>query len=551
MFTHQELERVVNHKCEREELNFFTWCRTHSRHQSPRQSDTGDSKPPESGFSDSSVSPDEAVPPPICRTREPTDNTSSESVPPVPQTAPPALPPEVDELGIPTNAAPAKPITDFNWGTFFTSINHLRILQKLLKAKPHRQLLMVQSKYSLTLKKNLKVPQDLIRLYTLKIIKGQVPYCHRKWRQGNMRIITAIYLHVKPSLREDWLAGLDLEQEVYEALPMEQALRAMTNWWHSKTYPEQMGIPAAASSGPELMSEYMKRLNAVAEEKDAQMVDEILGPADEDIVSKEATEANLDAEAPPAAEMQPPISSAPESTREPNVEAIAEATASPRPAVPGISPTFDIDYDPFISTGNGDKTTNGDPTNDGLSAFISSAGRTRSRPSSRASSRQGSRRPSLKETLLGDPGPDNDFFLRELEKMDLSGRLSSASSSEVDAADISERNAEVERANAQAAMSNGVVSATPLNADGSADPRPAGSGGANEIMESAGANGSMINGNVVGNPSAPAPAAAPILPSTTYEKNSPITRQPDQFADTNGVNSVADEDGFWESADAG
>ena len=170
---------------------------------------------------------------------------------PMPETAPPA---EIDELGYSTTEAgtggiaPA-PITNFSWRAFFSAINHLRILQKIVKNKPHRQLLMVQYKYSNILKKSLKVPQPDVRLYTLKIIKGQVPYCHRKWRQSNMRIITAIYLHCKPELRDDWLAGLTLEEEMGEAMPQEQALRSLTYWYNLRRYPKAVTDDAEKARG--------------------------------------------------------------------------------------------------------------------------------------------------------------------------------------------------------------------------------------------------------------------------------------------------------------
>lgn len=56
-----------------------------------------------------------------------------------------------------------------------------------------------------------------------------------------MRVITAIYLHCRPELRDDWLAGSDVDAEVEEALPLEQAIRGLTHWWHLRCYPGQMG----------------------------------------------------------------------------------------------------------------------------------------------------------------------------------------------------------------------------------------------------------------------------------------------------------------------
>ncbi|KAH0536053.1 hypothetical protein GP486_008912 [Trichoglossum hirsutum] len=114
-------------------------------------------------------------------------------------------------------------------------------MQKICKHKAHRNLLLVQYKSSTILKKSLKIPQPELRLYTLKLFKGQVPYCGRKWRQSNMRVITAIYLYCRPELRDDWLAGSDVDADVEEALPLEQALRALTHWHNLKRYPEQMG----------------------------------------------------------------------------------------------------------------------------------------------------------------------------------------------------------------------------------------------------------------------------------------------------------------------
>lgn len=63
-----------------------------------------------------------------------------------------------------------------------------------------------------------------------------------------MRVITAIYLHCRPDLRDEWLAGMhdsQIEGEVDEALPLEQALRALTHWWHLRSYKDVMGVDDA------------------------------------------------------------------------------------------------------------------------------------------------------------------------------------------------------------------------------------------------------------------------------------------------------------------
>ncbi len=190
-------------------------------------------------------SEDDAAPPPIKTNRELPASGAEDKLPALAfqegQHAGKRQPPAVDELGYPTTEQPAEPITDLSWRNFFSSINFLRIMQKICKHKAHRNLLLVQYKSSNILKKSLKIPQPELRLYTLKLFKNQVPYCGRKWRQGNMRVITAIYLHCRPELRDDWLAGSDIDAEVEEALPLEQALRALTHWHNIKRYPDAMG----------------------------------------------------------------------------------------------------------------------------------------------------------------------------------------------------------------------------------------------------------------------------------------------------------------------
>lgn len=55
-----------------------------------------------------------------------------------------------------------------------------------------------------------------------------------------MRVITAIYLHCKPELRDEWLAGGDVDGVVEEAVPLEQAGRSLVHWWHLREYRDVM-----------------------------------------------------------------------------------------------------------------------------------------------------------------------------------------------------------------------------------------------------------------------------------------------------------------------
>lgn len=187
-------------------------------------------------------SEDDAAPPPIKLQRSPQEEQSAQEEEDGGANGddPASTRPEVDELGYPVTTLPEEPITDFSRRNFFSLINYLRIMQKICKNKAHRNLLLVQYKSSTIIRKSLKIPQPELRLYTLKLFKNQVPYCGRKWRQGNMRVITAVYLHCRPELRDEWLAGSDVDAEVDSALPLEQALRSLTHWLNLRRYPDKI-----------------------------------------------------------------------------------------------------------------------------------------------------------------------------------------------------------------------------------------------------------------------------------------------------------------------
>ena len=94
-------------------------------------------------------------------------------------------------------------LTDFSWRNFFATINFAKIMQKLSKHRSHRIRMMVQYKSSVStfsisdpgdsltptfrsqavLKRILKVQHPVLQLHVLKLIKNQVPFCGRKWRQ--------------------------------------------------------------------------------------------------------------------------------------------------------------------------------------------------------------------------------------------------------------------------------------------------------------------------------------------------------------------------------
>lgn len=246
----QDIGRTCHYRLDREERNFFYFCQDNSRKGRPARSSRSAANNTNGGAAEDSSSEDDAVPPPIKLKRDdPADAILSPASEPANDFQ---HPPEVDELGYPLTRLPPSPLESYSWRNIFTAINYLRILQKVTRRKTHRSLLLVSYKSSNHLKKSLKIPIQLLRYYTLKLFKSQVPFCGRKWRQSNMKIITAVWLSVPAELRDDWLTGGgggmggafvgDVDGTVEDALPLEQSLRALTHWWNVRNFPESMGV---------------------------------------------------------------------------------------------------------------------------------------------------------------------------------------------------------------------------------------------------------------------------------------------------------------------
>ncbi|THV05469.1 hypothetical protein K435DRAFT_647364 [Dendrothele bispora CBS 962.96] len=143
-------------------------------------------------------------------------------------------------------------VTDFSWRNFFSTINFAKIMQKLSKNRSHRIWMLVQYKSSAVLKRMLRVQHPMLQLHLLKLIKSQVPFCGRKWRQTNMKVITAIYLNCRPDLRDEWLTGNEVD-DVSDAQAQETALRHLVKFYNNRRYgpgaTAQQHAPAHRRSG--------------------------------------------------------------------------------------------------------------------------------------------------------------------------------------------------------------------------------------------------------------------------------------------------------------
>ncbi|TFK27022.1 N1221-domain-containing protein [Coprinopsis marcescibilis] len=162
-----------------------------------------------------------------------------------------------------THEEEVEQVTEYSWRNFFATINFAKIMQKLSKGRSHRIWMLVQYKSSAVLKRVLRVPHPLLQLHILKLIKSQVPFCGRKWRQTNMKVITAIYLNCRPDLRDEWLTGTEPD-DAGDAQTQEQALRYLVKFYNNKRYgptstPHQHG-PVHRRTGS--MSNHLEGLQA-------------------------------------------------------------------------------------------------------------------------------------------------------------------------------------------------------------------------------------------------------------------------------------------------
>jgi hypothetical protein len=116
-----------------------------------------------------------------------------------------------------------------NKRNFSTTVNLLRVLQKLTKNNSMRILSMVQWKSFAVLKRILRINNEDLHLYALKLLKSQIPYLGKKWRLStlsspdNTHIISQIFLNLRSRLRDETLAG-DLEGDGFEAMSSNNVL---------------------------------------------------------------------------------------------------------------------------------------------------------------------------------------------------------------------------------------------------------------------------------------------------------------------------------------
>ncbi|XP_075260213.1 striatin-interacting protein 1 homolog isoform X3 [Convolutriloba macropyga] len=140
-----------------------------------------------------------------------------------------------------------KGVTFYCWRNLFSCINLLRILNKLVKWKNSRIMMLVVFKSGPILKRALKVRQAMLQLYVLKLIKVQTKFLGRQWRKSNMKTMSVIYQKVRHRLHDDWAFGNEPDSRPWDFQLEEGLLRSRVEKFNSRRY--ESGLTSGTSGG--------------------------------------------------------------------------------------------------------------------------------------------------------------------------------------------------------------------------------------------------------------------------------------------------------------
>lgn len=97
-----------------------------------------------------------------------------------------------------------------SFSSFYSTINVLKILQKITKRKYCRLLHLIQLKTCNILKRIVLINNKDLQYEALKLLKSQIPFLGKKWRIQNMSVISTMY-RILPSKLLDETLFVELE----------------------------------------------------------------------------------------------------------------------------------------------------------------------------------------------------------------------------------------------------------------------------------------------------------------------------------------------------
>ncbi|XGW11558.1 hypothetical protein V3C99_012775 [Haemonchus contortus] len=149
----------------------------------------------------------------------------------------------------------------YMWRNMFSSINLIRVLNKLVKGKQSRVMMLMVFKSAPILKRSLKIRLGLFQFFILKALKMQSRYLGRQWRKSNMDIMSAIYNKVRHRMTDDWAFANEMRKS-YDYHCEESELKAAVERFHSRRYAKihpQLAIEV--NDAPMPGDDYLNRVN--------------------------------------------------------------------------------------------------------------------------------------------------------------------------------------------------------------------------------------------------------------------------------------------------
>ncbi|KAE9416834.1 hypothetical protein Angca_004026, partial [Angiostrongylus cantonensis] len=135
------------------------------------------------------------------------------------------------------------------------------VLNKLVKGKQSRVMMLMVFKSAPILKRSLKIRLGLFQFFVLKALKMQSRYLGRQWRKSNMEIMSAIYNKVRHRMTDDWAFANEMRKS-YDYHSEESELKAAVERFHSRRYSwlhPQLSIEV--SDAPMPGDDYLNRVN--------------------------------------------------------------------------------------------------------------------------------------------------------------------------------------------------------------------------------------------------------------------------------------------------
>lgn len=145
----------------------------------------------------------------------------------------------------------------FSRRNMFSCINMVRILNKIVKWKHSRVMMLVVFKSTPTLMKALNIRQPLFQVNVLKLLKMQLKFMGRPWKKSNMKLISAIYQKVRHRLTDDWAYSNDNEAKPWNFQSEEFALQSSIHKFHQRRY-QNILIPNKKSRGSVVLNPVSK-----------------------------------------------------------------------------------------------------------------------------------------------------------------------------------------------------------------------------------------------------------------------------------------------------